>query len=215
MFPVSDVIPPRATPYVTIGLIAANSLAFLYQLQLDRQQMSALAHAATVLPRELFSPGMVAGLFVHDGWIHLGGNVLCLWIFGENVEDAMGHGTFVLFYFGAAAIAALAHATLSPSASLPLIGASGAVAAVMGVYFVLYPTSQLLMLTFAGLRLDVIEVPAIFLLGTWALIQLATGAVSVDPSSGGEGLALAADLAGFAAGAAAGLLLRRRKRVWE
>ena len=215
MFPVSDVIPSRTTPYVTIVLIAANAVAFLYELQLDRQQMYDLAHTWGVVPADRAWAKMFTSLFVHDGWIHFGGNMLYLWIFGDNVEDSMGHTAYLFFYLATGVLAALAHAAVHPSSTVPLIGASGAVAAVMGAYFVLYPRSQVLTAIFLVLYLDVIEVPAIFFLGIWLIMQLLSSFASMGAQAADAGVAFAAHVAGFAVGAGTGIAMRRRSRAWD
>ena len=216
MFPVSDVIPPRRKPAVTIAFIALNTLVFLYELQLDRPQLSELAHAFGAVPADFSWPRAITGAFLHDGWIHFVGNMLYLWIFGGNVEDAMGRLAFVAFYLGSAVLAAAAHATLHPLSAAPLIGASGAVAAIMGVYFVLYPRSQVLTAVFV-LSLDVIEVPAIIFLGAWLGLQMLAALSSMGTGAADAGLAIGAHLAGFLVGVAAGLALRGwgKTRAWS
>jgi membrane associated rhomboid family serine protease len=207
MFPVSDVIPSRTTPFVTIGLISASALVFLYELLLDHQAMANLSDSLGVVPAEFAWSRVVTSIFVHDGWIHFGGNMLCLWIFGDNIEDAMGRGTFLLFYVTSAIGALVAQASLQASSTIPIIGASGAVASVMGAYFVLYPRSQVLAVIFLMFYVDVIEVPAIFLLGIWLVLQLMSSAHPVD--------AFAGPIVGFVVGGAVGLVLRQRARVWD
>jgi membrane associated rhomboid family serine protease len=213
MFPVCDVIPPKARPYVTIALVAACSAAFLYALQLDRAQMFELAHALGIVPADLAWHSLLTATLLHDGWIHFGGNMLCLWIFGGNVEDAMGHGTYLLFCVAAAAVAGLAYVVLQPDSGAPLVGASGAVAAVMGAYFVLYPRSRVLTAVFLVLHFDVIEVPAVFFLGAWLMLQLITGLASMGAGAADAGVAFGGHVAGFTAGAAAGLAFRGRVRA--
>jgi membrane associated rhomboid family serine protease len=212
MFPVRDVIPSRTTPFVTISLIAANILAFVYQLQLDRLQLYDLAHTRGVVPADLVWPSLVTSLFVHDGWLQFGTNMLYLWLFGENVEDATGHAGYLLFYLAAGSGAALAHAALHPSSSMPLIGASGAVAAVMGAYFVLYPKSQVLNVVFLIVYRDVIEVPAFLFLGLWLVLQLLTPLAPMGAQAADIGLSFDACIAGFALGAIVGFVQRRRRR---
>ena len=213
MFPVSDVIPSRTTPSVTIALIVANTLVFAYELWLDGPGLSARTHTCGVVPATFSWPALVTSAFLHDGWIHFGGNMLYLWIFGDNVEDTLGHGPYLLFYLSAAALGALVHAGTHPDSAVPLIGASGAVAGVMGAYFVLYPRSQILTAVFLVLYLDIIEVPAIFFLGVWLLLQILSGVASmgVDTASG---VAFSAHVAGFVAGALVGTALRRKGR-WD
>jgi membrane associated rhomboid family serine protease len=215
MFPVSDVIPSRSRPVVTIGLIVLTSLVFLYQLQLDRSQMYALAHGFGVVPSDFHWGSLVTSLFIHDGWIHVGGNMLYLWIFGDNVEDTLGHTAYLGFYVAAGLIAAVAHIALHPMSSAPLIGASSAISGVMGAYFVLYPRSQVLTAIFLVRILDLIEVPALFFLGMWLPMQMLSGLASMGAESADIGDALPAHLAGFGTGAIVGFVLRRRGRAWS
>jgi membrane associated rhomboid family serine protease len=217
MFPVSDVIPSRTRPVVTVALIALTSAVFLYELQLDRREMYELAHAYGVVPAQVVWHHAVTSAFLHDGWIHFAGNMLYLWIFGDNVEDSLGHAGFALFYLSAAAISAAAHAVLNPMSMSPLIGASGAIAAILGAYFVLYPRSQVLTAIFLVLYLDVIEVPAVIFLGVWLIMQLVAGVASMGAGAAEGGLAITAHLAGFAVGLVAGVILRQRqnRRAWD
>ena len=212
MFPVSDVIPSRTRPVVTVALIVLTSVVFLYELQLDRAEMYGFARAFGVIPADIawFQPFTSA--FLHDGWIHFAGNMLYLWIFGDNVEDALGHAGFAVFYLATAAISAWGHAMLNPTSLAPLIGASGAIAAILGAYFVLYPRSQVLTAVFLILYLDVIEVPAVIFLGVWMVIQLAAGLASMGAGAADGGMAIAAHLTGFGVGLVAGVFLRRRER---
>jgi membrane associated rhomboid family serine protease len=179
--------------------------------------MYGFARAFGVVPAHVgwFQPFTSA--FLHDGWIHCAGNMLYLWIFGGNVEDALGRARFAAFYLAAAAISALAYTALNPSSLAPLIGASGAIAAILGAYFVLYPRSQVLTAVFLILYLDVIEVPAVIFLGVWLVMQLAAGLASMGAGAAHGGMAIAAHLTGFGVGALAGLILRQRQsgRVWD
>ena len=217
MFPVSDVIPSRKTPLATIALIALNTLVFLYELQLDGGQLYDLAHALGVIPASFQWPRALTSAFLHDGWIHFAANMLYLWIFGDNVEDAMGHLPFVAFYLASAMVAAAAYAALSPAAAAPLIGASGAVAAIMGAYFALYPRSQVLTAVFLVFYRDLIEVPAIIFLGVWLGLQLLAGLASIGTGAADGSVAIGAHLAGFLVGLAAGLALRGwgKTRAWS
>src|SRR5215207_11429577 len=144
MFPISDVIPSRTRPVVTISLIALNALAFLYELQLSDRQLQVFAYAYGVVPAVFSWSDVLSSMFLHDGWMHFLGNMLYLWIFGDNVEDRLGHGRFVAFYLLCGTVASLAHVMSEPGSLIPTIGASGAVAGVMGAYFVLYPHSRIL-----------------------------------------------------------------------
>jgi membrane associated rhomboid family serine protease len=211
MFPISDVIPSRTTPYVTIALIALNVLAFLYELQLTNLQLQILVQDLGVVPIAFSWPAVLSSMFLHGGWVHVGGNMLYLWIFGDNVEDSLGPVRYLLFYLGCGAAATLAQVWVSPDSAVPMIGASGAVAGVMGAYFVLYPQSRVLTAVFVVLFLDLIEIPALFFLGIWFLMQLFSGVGSIGAQAADGGIAFWAHVAGFAVGALTGALWRMRE----
>ena len=212
MFPISDVIPSRTTPYVTIGLIALNALAFLYELRLSDSELDHLARAAGVVPAAFSAPDILTSMFLHGGWLHFLGNMLYLWIFGDNVEDRFGHGGFLVFYLACGTAAAIAQVTINSASTVPLIGASGAIAGVMGAYFVLFPQSRVLAGVFIIFIMDVIEIPAIFFLGVWFLMQLFSGVGSLVETAEG-GIAFFAHIGGFAAGALAGAVARFRAKA--
>jgi membrane associated rhomboid family serine protease len=219
MFPVSDVIPSRTTPFVTIGLIILNALAFLYQLTLSDHDLQQLVDLYGAVPADLAWWSLVTSMFLHAGWLHMLGNMLYLWIFGDNVEDRMGHGRFALFYLGCGAAAALGQVVTSPSSIVPMVGASGAIAGVMGAYFVLFPHSRVLTAVFIVFYLDLIEIPAIFFLGIWFLMQFFSGVGSLGADAAGGGVAFWAHVVGFATGALTGALCRAadrtRRERWE
>lgn len=209
MIPVSDVIPSRSPPVMTIALVLINALAFGYGLGLG-------ASPYGTVPAAGGGGGWTAvlmSMFLHAGWLPAGASMLCLWVFGDNVEGAMGRLPFLLFYLAAGALGALAQAAATPGAMAPLPAASAPVAAVMAAYFVLYPRSKVLMVVFLILYVDVIEVPAIFLLGFWLLVHVLTGAAAIGTGVP-SGAAFGPALAGFAAGALAGLAVRRQVK-WE
>ena len=142
-------------------------------------------------------------MFLHGSWTHVIGNMWYLWIFGDNVEDRVGHGRFIVFYLLCGIVAALGQIAMDPASTLPMIGASGAIAGVMGAYFVLYPRSRVLTLIPLFIFLEIVEMPAILLLGFWFLMQLfSAGAIAVTASTSG-GVAFVAHVAGFVAGLAA------------
>lgn len=213
MFPLSDVIPSRTRPVVTISLIALNALMFLYQLQLDNVAMQRLVYDLGVIPAFLSYSDLVTSMFLHGDFLHFIGNMVFLWIFGDNIEDRVGHGGFVLFYIGTGAFASLAQVFANPDSIVPMIGASGAIAGVMGAYFVLYPHSRILTAVFLVLFLDIIEIPAVFFLGVWFLLQVLHGSLSSGVDGGG--VAFWAHAGGFAAGLAIGLYLRARDRATQ
>ena len=212
MFPISDVIPSRRTPVVTIGLIVLNTLAFLYELSLSDVELDRLVRAAGTVPGDFSALDTVTSLFLHGGWLHFLGNMLYLWIFGDNVEDSFGHVRFLLFYVFCGAAAAIAQVVIHPDSMVPMVGASGAIAGVMGAYFVLFPQSRVLAGVFIIFFIDVVEIPAIFFLGIWFLMQLFSGVGSlVDAADGG--IAFFAHVGGFVVGAVGGLVARLRANV--
>ncbi|MGH9311097.1 MAG: rhomboid family intramembrane serine protease [Vicinamibacterales bacterium] len=203
MLPVSDVIPPRRTPVVTIALIVVHVAAFLRQLQLDAAPAYLIAGPPVAWPSEPHWPLVLTALFVHEGWVHLAGNLAVLWIFGANVEDELGRWAFLGFYLLSSAIVTLGYLASDPMPGAVLIGSSGAVAAVAGAYFALYPKSQVLTILFAVVYVDLVEVPAIFFLCAWLLVGLLLA------------IPLSALLTGFTTGAIVGLMMRRHSRRWN
>jgi membrane associated rhomboid family serine protease len=219
MFPLSDVIPSRTTPFVTIALIALNALTFLFELTLSDRELRILVQAYGVVPADLTWPSLLTSMFLHGGWLHFLGNMLYLWIFGDNVEDHMGHGRYLLFYLFCGAAAALGQTAIQPYSEVPMIGASGAIAGVMGAYFVLFPHSRVLTAVFIFFFLDLIEIPAIFFLGIWFLMQFFSGVGSLGADAAQGGVAFWAHIAGFAIGALGGVLWKgieaRRQPQWR
>jgi membrane associated rhomboid family serine protease len=148
MFPISDVIPSQTRPIVTIGLIAVNAFAFLHELTLSERELQVFAQMYGVVPADFSWLAVVTSMFLHGGWMHFLGNMLYLWIFGDNVEDRLGHGKYLLFYLACGAAAAIGQTLTQPYSTVPMIGASGAIAGVMGAYFVLFPHSRVLTAVF-------------------------------------------------------------------
>ena len=214
MIPLRDVIPSRTKPGVTITLIAVNVLIYLFQVGLSERVQEAFIYAFAVVPA-YFSVGSVfTSMFVHGGLAHLAGNMLFLWIFGDNVEDRMGHLRYLFFYLGCGFIAAIAQVTLEPESLVPMVGASGAIAGVMGAYLVLYPHSRVLMLF--PFPVFLFELPAIAFLGFWFVVQFLNGIGQLpvfqqDQLSGG--VAFWAHVMGFVSGLVLVLLLRRPERT--
>ena len=216
MIPLRDVIPSRTVPFVTYIIIMLNAAGWLLELSMSPEQLNLLLTQYGVVPAELRPIALVTSMFLHGGWFHVIGNMWFLWIFGDNVEDAFGHGRFVVFYLLCGMTAAFGQIIMEPHSLLPTIGASGAIAGVMGAYFVLYPRSRVLTLI-PPFLFHVVEVPAIFLLGFWFVMQLVNaGAVAVTSSNGG-GVAFAAHVAGFVVGMVGVVLFRKRERfgVWD
>jgi membrane associated rhomboid family serine protease len=216
MFPISDVIPSRTVPFVTVSLIIANALVFLYMLTLSDGQLEAFVSTYAVVPAAFSAPTLFTSQFLHAGWMHIIGNMLYLWIFGDNVEDRLGHFGYLVFYLGAGAVAAILQVYFNPYSTVPMLGASGAIAAVMGAYFVLYPQSRVLTAIFIVIFFDVVEIPAVFFLGIWFVMQLLSGVGSLGiTNSTAGGTAFWAHVGGFVVGFLTGLILRSRDRRWS
>ena len=218
MIPLKDVIPSRTVPIVTVAIIVLNSLAFLFELSLPNPVLESLIRVYGVVPADFTMLTAVTSMFLHGGWLHFLGNMLYLWIFGDNVEDQLGHGRFVLFYLICGVVAGLAHVFMNPASTVPTIGASGAIAGVMGAYFVLYPHSRILALLPLFVIWEVIEVPAILFLGIWFVMQFFSGVGSIAMGASraaSGGVAFWAHVAGFLAGMATVFVLRRpSRRQW-
>jgi rhomboid family protein len=220
MFPVADVIPSRTRPSVTIAIITLNALVFLFELTLSDPQLQLFAQTYGVVPAAFSWASVVTSMFLHGGWLHFLGNMLYLWIFGDNVEDRLGHGRYLIFYLLCGAAAALGQTALQPYSPLPMVGASGAIAGIMGAYFVLFPHSRVITAVFIVFFFDLIEVPAIFFLGIWFVMQFFSGVGSLGSEAAEGGVAFWAHVAGFAVGALGGVLWRgmesaRRPQPWE
>ena len=214
MFPIRDHNPSQRTPFVTWALIAINVVVFLgYAGALgDPRALSAVYGAWAMIPERVTAGQQLhtvaTSMFLHGGWMHLIGNMLFLWIFGDNIEDELGHGGFLAFYLGTGAMAALAHLTADPSSGIPTVGASGAIAGVMGGYLLLFPRARVDVLFIIVIVIRIVPVPAWAMLGLWFGLQIFNG-VAVDASLGG--VAYWAHAGGFAAGAAAILPLWLRR----
>src|SRR4029453_14961063 len=202
MIPLRDIIPSRTTPYVTIALVTINALAWFYEISMPERTLQSFLSIYGVVPARFETSTLITSMFLHGSWSHVIGNMWYLWIFGDNVEDRVGHGRFVVFYLLCGIGAALAHVAAESTSLLPTIGASGAIAGVMGAYFVLYPRSRVLTLIPLIIIWEIVEIPAIFLLGFWFVMQLfSAGAVAVTANTAG-GVAFVAHIAGFVIGAA-------------
>ncbi|MFB2892494.1 rhomboid family intramembrane serine protease [Aerosakkonemataceae cyanobacterium BLCC-F50] len=215
MVPLRDENPTVITPYVTYGLIIANILAFVYELSLPPQQLQTFFHIAAVVPRELSASfagvatnqplpewtTLITSQFLHAGFAHLIGNMLFLWIFGNNVEEALGHVKFLIFYLTCGVLAGLAQWFFARESGIPSLGASGAIAGVLGAYILKYPNARIL--TFFGYFL--FYVPAFFFLGLWFVQQAFYGIASLQaPANVGMesgGIAYWAHAGGFVFGA--------------
>jgi len=217
MIPLRDVIPSRTTPYITVTIIVLNALAWLFEISLPQDDLNQFLYVYGVVPAQFSAATLITSMFLHGSWMHVIGNMWYLWIFGDNVEDRLGHAWFIVFYLVCGIIAALGQIAVDPTSSLPTIGASGAIAGVMGAYFVLYPRSRVLTLVPLILWWEVFELPAIVLLGFWFLFQLFNAgeiAVTAGAHAGG-GVAFMAHVAGFVFGGVVVLALRHKPaRPW-
>jgi len=211
MFPIGDDRVQGGGPaLVTIGLIALNVLAFMVELtQPSEAALQSFIQAWGVVPREYstaqdlppaiplpFWSTLLTSMFLHGGWMHLGGNMLYLWIFGDNLEKVMGAVRFVIFYLACGLAASAAHILFGPGSTIPAVGASGAISGVLGGYLVLFPQNRVRVLTRGG----VAHVPAIVVLGFWILIQVFNGIGSMATTSETGGVAYMAHIGGFVAG---------------
>jgi membrane associated rhomboid family serine protease len=212
MIPLRDVIPSRTVPFLTISIIVVNALAWFYELGLPREELPVFLRQFGVVPAYFSAPTLITSMFLHGSWSHVLGNMWYLWIFGDNVEDRMGHFRFLIFYLLCGIIAALGQIFIDPTSTLPTIGASGAIAGVMGAYFVLYPQSRVLTLIPLIIFWEIVELPAIFLLGFWFLMQLfSAGAIAATANSQMGGVAFMAHVAGFLTGVAGVFVFRKRE----
>ena len=227
MIPLRDANPTRRLPIVTIGLIAACVAVFIYELSVQASAGDAgferLIRDWGLVPANLTGQAgadriggppailtIFSSMFLHADPLHIGGNMLYLWIFGNNVEDRLGRPLFLVFYLAGGVIAALAQVAIAPESTVPVIGASGAIAAVLGAYVVLYPRARVQTLVYLGFFYQLLQVPAILILGLWFAIQVMSAVLSLgDPSTSG-GVALFAHVGGFVAGVIVGFILRGR-----
>jgi len=211
MIPLRDTQPSRTTPIVTVGIIVANVLVFLYQVSLDRFSVNHLIAEYGVIPDRLHALSLVTSMFLHGGWMHVIGNMWFLWIYGDNVEDVLGHARYLLFYLLAGVAAGLLQVALSSDSRVPMIGASGAIAGVMGAYLVKFPRARVLTLIPVFVFFTTVEIPAVFILLYWFVIQFFSGVGSIGYSHLSQGgVAWFAHVGGFVAGMILILLMGRR-----
>ena len=206
MIPLRDVIPSRTFPFFTVSFIVLNTVAFFFELSLPSRERQQLVFMYGVVPARFDVLSLFTSMFLHGSWGHFLSNMLFLWIFGDNVEDRLGHRRFVVFYLLCGVAAAVAHVYMNPTSMLPTIGASGAIAGVLGAYFVLYPNSRVLALVPLIIIWQIVEVPAIVFLGIWFLMQL------YYVGSTGTNIAFWAHIAGFVAGIGGVLVLKKPSR---
>ena len=214
MIPLRDDNPTRRTPIVTYFLILVNIAVYLFQMVLGSNN-EAFIYQFALIPANvtnMVSLGSIfnifSSMFMHAGLAHIGGNMLYLWIFGDNVEDRMGHFKYLIFYIAGGVVASLAHIYTNPGSQIPTVGASGAIAAVLGAYLVLYPSQKVLTLIPLGFWLRMTMLPASIVLGLWFLLQFFQGVVSLGGPDVG-GIAFWAHIGGFVSGVVIGWLFRK------
>jgi membrane associated rhomboid family serine protease len=236
MFPLKDDVPSRSVPIITIALIAVNVLVFLYQLSLQVatdpegiQSAREFVFEFGLIPCRLTGqcasaadfPSPVTtvftSMFVHGGLFHIFGNMLYLWIFGDNVEDTLGHGRYLFFYLASGMVAVFAQTLVNPASPVPMIGASGAVSGVLGAYLILFPRAGVLTAIVFGFFIRLVRIPAVIVLGFWVVVQVVNGLISVGAGMLGrsvdDGVAFFAHVGGFAAGIALLFLLRPQRAL--
>lgn len=221
MIPLRDINPTRRRPLVNIGLIGLNVIAFFYELSLG-PGLEGLFFSYGIVPTEVLTAfsgyqyidavtPFFTSMFLHGGWLHLAGNMLYLWIFGDNIEDNLGHGRYLVFYMICGLIAGALHVMIDPLSEIPTVGASGAISGVLGGYLLLFPRARVLTLIPVFVFIQVAELPALLVLGFWFVIQFFNGLVSLGVETGGMGgVAWWAHIGGFLAGLALIVPIRRR-----
>jgi len=216
MIPIKVRQPSYSTPAVTIGLIVVNVLVFLYEFWLglvDPYSLNRFMEVYSLRPAYFSIENVFTAMFVHANWMHVLGNMLFLWVFGDNVEDILGHGKYILFYLGCGVAAAMAQVAMDPSSRVPMVGASGAIAGVMGAYLVKFPRSHVVMLTWF-LFIFTFDLPAWLMLIYWFAIQVFGGFGSITEASQG-GTAFLAHVGGFVTGAILINVMGARQRYWR
>lgn len=213
MFPISDDNPRVRTPIVTWCIIGTCVLVFLWQVSLGDERGQIAVFEFGMIPARLFGTGelradiaavpawstLLTSMFMHGSWLHLGLNMLFLWIFGDNVEDSMGHLRYAVFYLVCGIAAAMTQALIHPDSTIPMVGASGAISGILGAYLLLHPYATVRVLIVIVVFVTIVHVPALFVLGLWFFTQLMSAAFS---PTGGPGIAFWAHVGGFVAGMA-------------
>ena len=225
MIPIRDTIKSRTFPFVTLALIGANILVFLHEISLPPDTMRQFAHTWGVVPARitggrLGSPdtmqnyaSLFTSMFLHGGWLHLLGNMWILWLFGDNIEDRFGHVRYLGFYVLCGVCSMLGHLALNPASTVPTLGASGAIAGVMGAYFLLFPLASIVVVIPIFFYPFFTEVPAVIFLLLWITMQVMSGAATLSEGSAqAGGVAFWAHVAGFAVGLAVAIVWRINNR---
>lgn len=201
MIPLRDTRTSNSAPTLTILIIVANVLVFLYMISLDPYSQNDFIRHYALIPARLRLSSLITSMFLHGGWMHLIGNMWFLWVYGDNVEDILGHGKYLLFYLVCGVVAALTQYAISPDSRVPILGASGAIAGVMGAYIVKFPHSRILTLIPLFVFWTTIEIPAVLILAYWFILQFFNGIGSIGYSQVSQGgVAFFAHVGGFIGG---------------
>lgn len=214
MIPLKDNIPRIRFPVVVVAIFAINLIIFLWEMMLPDRALIAVVHVYGAVPARFTNPEWAAWagyppgawttaltyMFLHGGWLHFILNMWVLWVFADNVEDALGHWRFTAFYLLSGLAALALHVAFNASSDMPVVGASGAIAGVMGAYFRLFPQARVIVLIPIVFIPWIVEVPAVVFLGLWFLVQITSGLASAAPSAEGQAVAWWAHAGGFAFG---------------
>ncbi len=221
MIPLRDTIPSDRFPVVTVSLICVNALIFLYEINLAPYGLAQLFHTWGIVPLRFTHPRLEANyltllssMFLHGGWMHIIGNMWSLWIFGDNVEDRLGRVGFLGFYLLSGLAAGVCHILTNSSSDIPTVGASGAIAGVMGAYLLLFPHARVVTII-PIFFFQVVQLPAVFFLGFWFISQLFSGTLALAASGNAGGVAWWAHIGGFVVGCAWALPLRHRRALTQ
>lgn len=201
IFPIRDNQPSRSFPLVTVALIAINVAVFLFETTLDSRSQDFFIRSYALIPESFRASTLVTSTFLHGGFFHILGNMWFLWIYGDNVEDRLGKGRYLLFYLASGVAAGLLQLAVSPHSAIPTVGASGAIAGVMGAYMLLYPHAEIKTIIFL-LFLIRVDIPALWLLIYWFALQVYSGIYELGRQSNQGGVAWFAHIGGFLAGMA-------------
>ncbi|MEX1138884.1 MAG: rhomboid family intramembrane serine protease [Bacteroidota bacterium] len=222
MIPIRDINPTHKRPFVNVGLIALNVVVFLYEVSLGARVETLFLHYG-VVPADVmlaFSgyqyadavPPFFTSMFLHGGWLHLAGNMLYLWIFGDNIEDKLGHGRYFAFYMVCGLVAGALHVFIDSTSAIPTVGASGAISGVLGAYLLMFPKARVVTVIPIFFFIQLAELPALVVLGFWFVIQFFSGVISLgNETAGMGGVAWWAHIGGFLAGVV--LVIPFRKRL--
>ena len=216
MIPLRSTERVYSTAVVTIALIAVNLLVFLYETSLNQWQLNVFIARHGIVPDRLHYSTLIESMFLHGGWLHVLGNMWFLWIYGRNVEDILGSGKYFAFYMLCGLAAALVHVFFNPYSRVPTVGASGAIAGVMGAYLVKFPRARIITLVPVFVFLTTLEIPAVLLLVYWFVIQFFSGFMSIGYSQVSEGgVAWFAHVGGFVTGMLLIMAMKTRDRLWS